>query len=483
MIRPCLLALTAALALAAAAQPVGPLAAQPSPDDVARDVAAALAFQHGPGAIGVLGDPSLVEQMRAYPDAYRLHIDERLDPVPDASAPDLAAALGLRVGLVQLAAAVGPVLAVPVAERVLQQVMVLVDPVAGAMEATVAAGEMSVDPFEQAAALTDLLYQVSFVLSVDGVPPEDAASAAGSLLSRALPLVRPVSRAIPDQSASGDGAYYSAHELIDILFGTYGVLVAAGDVSHASSALDLTRDFNEPGRGRRIFGPLYAVSRGFLDAVAEDLPLATDVEPVAVCTSVVSDGTVVGHLGARTSSEAVVYVPVGPDNRFESSTGREILQTPPEFFRDVGDEPVPSFVRVVYPEPGETITWHILGRSATVGADSPPCRAIYPDRFADNDAAPRCEGQEATVYVLDEFVVGGPDAGQPYTGTLRGTAGADVMVGTAGDDTLLGLGGGDVLCGLDGDDTLDGGLGTDRIDGGEGSDACYGAIEANCERS
>ncbi len=416
--------------------------------------------------------------MRAYPDVYLAHIEDRVSPTPDPNAPDFEAALALRLGLIQLAAAVGPSLAVPVAELILDQASSLVDPIGDDMEAAVTSGGMETAPFERAAALTALLRHATYVLSADAPPPTDAA---GRLLDRALPLVRPVSGAISDQSPTGEAAYYSVHELIDILYGTYSVLVAAGDTSYAVKALDLTRDFDEPGGELRVFSPLYMVNQSYLDAIAEALPPATDVEPIAVCAAETRSGAVVGHFGARTPSSAVVYVPVGPDNRFVSSTGREIPQTPPEFFYDIGDQPVPSFVTVVYPEPGESITWHILGRSATVDANAPPCRVVYPDRFEDNEPAPRCGGRDASVYIMDGFVVGGPDAGQPYTGALRGTDGPDVIVGTAGPDSLVAFGGDDVACGLDGDDTINGGDGFDEADGGDGTDTCSAEVEFSCE--
>lgn len=49
--------------------------------------------------------------------------------------------------------------------------------------------------------------------------------------------------------------------------------------------------------------------------------------------------------------------------------------------------------------------------------------------FAD---APTCQGQIATIYVESGLIVGGPDDGQTYEGTLNGTSGNDVIAGTAG---------------------------------------------------
>ena len=97
---------------------------------------------------------------------------------------------------------------------------------------------------------------------------------------------------------------------------------------------------------------------------------------------------------------------------------------------------------------------------------------------------PTCDGLVATVYVSPGgLVVGGPDDGQPYAGTLRGTNADDVIVGTDGPDVLRGRQGDDTLCGLAGDDelrgdngndTLYGDLGDDRLLAGAGDDRAYG---------
>ena len=341
-----------------------------------------------------------------------------------------------------------------------------------------------------------LLLELAYTIS-----PEVALPVARRVLAQALPLVRPLSledQASPnDREVTGDRVLSLAY----LVGGALGVTADLEDTSYAVAALDLTRNFSEPGPTWPVAPVLYHATYEYLEAVADVLPVAESVEPVAVCASTTSDGIVVGHFGARTDSDVVVYVPRGPNNRFVSSAGRTIPQVPSQFFRDVGDEPVPSFVTVVYPEPGETITWEILGRTATLGADATPCPVVYPDRFP--VTVPLCDGLEATTFISAAgAIIGGLDGGQPYAGTLTGTPGPDVMVGTAAADTLLALDGDDVVCGLEGDDvidggegadklfglegddTLDGGPGLDEVDGGDGDDACGGDFDfvLRCER-
>jgi CSLREA domain-containing protein len=106
--------------------------------------------------------------------------------------------------------------------------------------------------------------------------------------------------------------------------------------------------------------------------------------------------------------------------------------------------------------------------------------------------APQCFGSPANIFVRDGFIVGGPDNGLPYSGRLRGTAGADVMVGTPGKDIILGFGGNDRICGRAGNDTIKGGAGNDRLFGqggnntligGPGFDRCDGGPGRNKFRS
>jgi len=92
---------------------------------------------------------------------------------------------------------------------------------------------------------------------------------------------------------------------------------------------------------------------------------------------------------------------------------------------------------------------------------------------------PTCNGLTATVYVDEtNHIVGGPNNGAVYTGTLTGNSGGpnsnDVMVGTEGNDIINGLNGSDTICGLGGNDTIDGGNGSDALFGGNGNDRLFG---------
>lgn len=90
--------------------------------------------------------------------------------------------------------------------------------------------------------------------------------------------------------------------------------------------------------------------------------------------------------------------------------------------------------------------------------------------------APTCNGQTATIYVNAQGrVVGGPDTGKLYTGKLRGTSGADVIVGTGGNDDIDANGGNDTVCGGGGNDVLEGAGGHDRLLGEDGNDTLVGA--------
>ena len=60
--------------------------------------------------------------------------------------------------------------------------------------------------------------------------------------------------------------------------------------------------------------------------------------------------------------------------------------------------------------------------------------------------------------------------------TLSGDGGTDILLGGDGNDNLAGGGGGDTLYGEAGDDSLDGGGGNDTCDGGSGTDTA-----TNCE--
>ncbi|MGH8576287.1 MAG: calcium-binding protein, partial [Gammaproteobacteria bacterium] len=137
-----------------------------------------------------------------------------------------------------------------------------------------------------------------------------------------------------------------------------------------------------------------------------------------------------------------------------------------------------------------TVNDGLVGGTASTGF-------IWTVTSSSTEPAPQCSGRTATVFVdgMSGLIVGGPDAGLPYTGRLRGTAGADVIVGTASRDILVGFGGNDRICGRGGNDNLKGGAGKDRLfgqagkdklAGGSGSDRCNGGpgrdTITTCER-
>jgi Ca2+-binding RTX toxin-like protein len=70
----------------------------------------------------------------------------------------------------------------------------------------------------------------------------------------------------------------------------------------------------------------------------------------------------------------------------------------------------------------------------------------------------------------------GSGGGSGGTGTITGTAGADILNGTAGNDVIQGLAGNDQLIGGAGNDRLYGGPGDDwiRASSNDGSDHIYG---------
>ncbi len=81
-------------------------------------------------------------------------------------------------------------------------------------------------------------------------------------------------------------------------------------------------------------------------------------------------------------------------------------------------------------------------------------------------AVPTCNGMTATIYVNGaNKIVGGPQNGQNFTGTLNGASGNDVIVGTNNADMINGNGGNDTICGMSGPDMIDGGAGNDFIAG------------------
>lgn len=95
-----------------------------------------------------------------------------------------------------------------------------------------------------------------------------------------------------------------------------------------------------------------------------------------------------------------------------------------------------------------------------------------------DDRAPQCQGIDATVYVDGfGFIVGGPDNGSVYAGTLRGTGGDDVIVGTNDVDIILAGNGDDLVCALDKNDEVYGQGGNDEIYGNKGADLLVGGLD------
>jgi Ca2+-binding RTX toxin-like protein len=88
---------------------------------------------------------------------------------------------------------------------------------------------------------------------------------------------------------------------------------------------------------------------------------------------------------------------------------------------------------------------------------------------------PTCNGQTATIYVVNNTIVGGPNNGSTFYGTLSGSNGNDVIVGTSSNDRILGNGGNDTICGGAGSDSIDGGTGNDFIAGQTGNDSLQGS--------
>jgi Ca2+-binding RTX toxin-like protein len=60
------------------------------------------------------------------------------------------------------------------------------------------------------------------------------------------------------------------------------------------------------------------------------------------------------------------------------------------------------------------------------------------------------------------------------SGTVRGTAGDDVIVTGSGNDTVYGLGGNDLICTDGGNDTVYAGMGDDQVNGAAGDDLEFG---------
>jgi Ca2+-binding RTX toxin-like protein len=103
----------------------------------------------------------------------------------------------------------------------------------------------------------------------------------------------------------------------------------------------------------------------------------------------------------------------------------------------------------------------IMGVSSTglTGAAAAKANAQPGTPSTTDSSAPRCLGKPATI-------VG--------TGTIHGTAQADVIVSGPGDDQIFGGGGDDRICADAGNDVIEGGLGSDRIEAGPGDDEVLG---------
>ena len=107
-----------------------------------------------------------------------------------------------------------------------------------------------------------------------------------------------------------------------------------------------------------------------------------------------------------------------------------------------------------------------LSQPITVGGTDP--------QPTPNPAALTCRGRVANISVFNNTIVGGPESGTPYTGTLRGTNDNDVIAGTDANDSINGAGGNDIICGGAGRDTLRGAKGRDQLFGERGRDRLFG---------
>ncbi len=92
---------------------------------------------------------------------------------------------------------------------------------------------------------------------------------------------------------------------------------------------------------------------------------------------------------------------------------------------------------------------------------------------------PYCNGLQATIFVDNGVIVGGPDNGLAYTGELNGTAGDDVIVGTSGKDIIKAKAGNDTVCGGANDDYLQGDSGNDTMNGESGNDLLSGNSDSD----
>ncbi len=131
--------------------------------------------------------------------------------------------------------------------------------------------------------------------------------------------------------------------------------------------------------------------------------------------------------------------------------------------------------------------WHINGDEPSVisyDENFNPSGYYSDDAYRASDHDPviiglnmhqQCNGVNATIFVnSDGFIVGGPDNGQPYMGSLRGTNGDDVIRGTDGIDNITGRNGDDLICGGANNDRILAGNGHDVVFGDEGDDVISG---------
>lgn len=121
--------------------------------------------------------------------------------------------------------------------------------------------------------------------------------------------------------------------------------------------------------------------------------------------------------------------------------------------------------------------WSASGDSYPLGSGFTPLGSGFDFRFRTYvlSPIPYCNGLEATIYVKNGKIVGGPNNGAAYTGTLAGTSRNDVIVGTDTADAIDGKAGNDTICGLGGNDTIEGAAGNDVMLGGPGADKLSGA--------
>ena len=355
--------------------------AQPAPDAVARDVEALLTPSHGSTGAFVLADADLVQRMREHPAAYLPLIRERLGAPFDTVAVPLIEDLAQRRRVLEFAYLLDSKAGVDLARSLEIQVRPIVQETSDEQMALIA-------EYYRARRAGDLTFEID---STAYQRAEARVLAAAGVWSRTL-----------------------------------DVIASAGDISRASAAYDLIWDYSTPGWGRDTATFAWLAARKYLRGVAFILPPATDVEPARVCMGrgPSTNGGPVALFGGLTRSAEVVHLPVGPDNYYTSSLGREIVQPPPIFYQEKVAERRPLYqwepdrtpvsVSTVDLQPDETVTWTLLGRQAVAGAASPRCDGTDPLVF---EALPGAVALEAGAEVRvedDRFAI----SGRPHT--LRG---------------------------------------------------------------